>query len=201
MPVFNPEVRTIKAFKDLLIRDKGSKGDADGREKKQALKELAFIYFIAYYNSEFITSYSEEDRIPAIKRHLALAEDWQPDALVELAIITYKELISTPSSDSLVEARESLFSANKIIKILRKQLESLLQQLDSQLTGLTDEESEKMVSGLIEKTTKLYDKIMSIADKMPSTLDTINKLEERVKKEMEKEKTGRGKSQVNDFEM
>lgn len=201
IPVFNPEVKTIKSFRDIIVRDKGSKGDADGREKKQATKELAYVHFATYYNSEFLTSVSEDERPEKIRKHLDLPIDWKADALIEIACMTYKELVYTPSADSLVEARESLFSANKIIKILRKQLETLLQQLDSQLTGLDDEEAEEQISRLTDKTVKLYDKIMSIADKMPTTLDTINKLEERVKKEMQKEQTGRGKSEINEWEM
>lgn len=200
-PVFNPEVRLIKDFNALLTRDKGSKGDHDGRNKLMSTKELAFVHFISYPNSEFVTGYPEENRVNAIKKHLGLPESWKPDSLVELACITYKELIFTPSSDSLVEARESLFSANKLIKMMRKRLESKLQQLDAQLTGVSEEEAEKQIQEDLDRTIKDFEKIIDISKKMPDTLDTIHKLEERVKKEMQAEQKGRGALEVNEFEM
>lgn len=201
-PVFNPECRLIKEFNALIVRDKGSKGDMQARKKSMATKELAYVHFMTYHNSEFITSYSEEERPSRVKKHLSLPDDWKPDALVQLACITYKELTFTPSTDSLIETRESLFSANKLIKIMRNRLETRLQELDSQLTGLDDEEQEEVIQKKLDKTVKDYEKIMDIAKRMPETLDTIHKLEERVKKEMQSEQKGRGKnSDVNEFEL
>lgn len=190
-PVFNPECRLIREFNAIIVRDKGSKGDAQGRKKSMATKELAYVHFITYYNSEFVTSVSEEERVKAIKKHLDLPDDWKPDEIIELACMTYNELTSTPSMDALREARESLFSANRVIRLLRKRLETKLQELDSQMTGDSEEEMEKKMTELADKTVKDYEKIVSIADKMPNSLDTMNKLEERVKKEMEKESKGR----------
>lgn len=201
MPVFNPEVRTIKEFRDLLARDKSSKGDSQGKLKLIATKELAYVHFISHPNSEFVTSYSESERPAKIKKHLALPEEWKCDALVELAILTYKELIGTPSTNFLVEARESLFSAETIVKILRRRLESRLQELNSQITGVDEEETEKLIERLIDKTTKDYDQIIKMAEKMPTTLDTVLKLEQRIKKEMEVEQKGRKQETLNDFEL
>lgn len=201
LPVFNPEARLVKDFNNIIVRDKGSKGDNDGRKKLIATKELAFIHFITYPNSEFVTSYPEDMRMPAIRKHLGLPDGWKPDALIDLGIMTYRELTFTPSSDSLVEARESLFSANKLIKMMRKRLESKLQELDSQLTGVTEEEAEKKMQNDLDRTVKDFEKIIDISKKMPETLDTIYKLEERVKKEMQAEQKGRNATAVNEFEL
>lgn len=197
LPVFNPEARTIKEFKDIIVRDKGNKGDADGRKKAFALKELAYVHFMTYYNSEFITSYPEDIRPEKVRQHLALPEDWKPDALIGLACMTYKELMVTPSMNSLIEAREALFGADKLLRIYRKKFEEVLQQMDSQITGLEDAEQEAMNDNLLAKSDKLYARIMDISKKMPDALETINKLEERVKKEMQAEQKGRGKTDVN----
>lgn len=201
LPVFNPEVRMIREFNDLLVRDKGSKGDADGRKKYIAIKELTYVHFMAYYNSEFIASYSEEERPKRIKESIGLPTDWKPDAKVELAVLKYKELNSTPTMDSLTETKESLFSANKIIKLLRRRLESKLQDLENVMQTSTDEDVEKTISKTLEDTMKMYDQIMKTAEKMPVTVETITKLEERIRKEMEKEKIGKKGIQISDWEV
>lgn len=187
----------IKEFRDIIVRDKGSKGDNDGREKRMATKELAYIHFITYHNSEFITSYSEDERPEQIRKHLALPDGWKADALIKLACITYKELTSTPSSNTLVEAREALFGADKLLKIYRKKFESVLQQMDAQISGVTEEEIEKEEGRLLSLSDSYYAKIMDISKKMPDVLDTIHKLEERVKREMLAESKGRGKGTIN----
>ena len=201
-PIFNPETRLIKDFNYLITRDKGSKGDNDGRKKKLATKELAFVHFMAYYNSEFLLSYEASERLPALKKHLDMPDGWKPDEAIERAVISYKELTYTPSMDSLVEVRESLFSANKIIKVLRRQLETVLGELDLDIGKLLSNDDEKKNYEIkLDKANSLYDRIIKIADKMPATLETINKLEERVKKEMQQTYKGKGKVEVNEFEI
>lgn len=187
----------IREFKVILERDKGSKGDASGRFKKLGTKELAYVHFMCYYNSEFVTSYSEDERQVRVIKHLDLPEGWKPDVQIELACITYKELISTPSMDALIEAREALFSADKILKIYRMRLQKQLEEMDMQVTGDSAEENEKKIQSRLDSVDKTYTRIMEISKKMPDAMDTINKLEERVKKEMESDMVGKGKKQIN----
>lgn len=187
----------IKEFKILIERDKGSKGDASGRFKKLSTKELAYVHFMSYYNSEFVTSYPEDERQKAVIKHLDLPDGWKPDVQIELACITYKELTSTPSMDALREAREALFSADKVIKIYRMRLQKQLQEMDMEMTGDNEEENEKKVASRLDSVDKTYSRIMDISKKMPDAMDTINKLEQRVQKEMESEMKGKGKRDVN----
>ncbi len=49
----SPEALELKAFKALVTRDKGSKGDADGRKKYRAKKEFAFIYHMVSADSPY----------------------------------------------------------------------------------------------------------------------------------------------------
>ena len=196
-PIFNPEVRMIKEFRTIIERDKGSKGDASGRYKKLATKELAYVHFMSYYNSEFITSYSEDEREAKVIKHLDLPEGWKADVQIEYACLTYKALTNTPSMDALREAREALFSADKILKIYRMRLQKQLQEMDMEVTGDDEDENEKKIQSKLDSVDKTYSRIMEISKKMPDAMDTINKLEERVKKEMEGEMKGRGNKNIN----
>lgn len=203
-PIFNPEARMIREFKVIIERDKGSKGDASGRFKKLSTKELAYVHFMTHYNSEFVTSYAESERPTRVIKHLDLPDGWKADATLEMAMITYKELITTPSMNSLIEAREALFSADKLLKIYRKKLEVLLQSMEKEATGAFDllpEDKAISENKVLEESDKIYAKIMDISKKMPDALDTIAKLEERVKKEMQLEGKGRKGQAVNDFEL
>lgn len=93
-PVFNPEVRMFVPFRKIIERDKGSKGDIDGRRKYNATKELAFIYWFADPRSNYKESYQNEtERVEKIKKLLNLSEDWQPDTLIKDAISFYLEEI------------------------------------------------------------------------------------------------------------
>lgn len=97
-PVFNPELRMIVPFKKIIERDRGRKsengvydrGDADGRKKSIATKELAFIYFFCDPRSSYVESYQDEDiREAKIKSILGLPDNWKRDSLLNEAIAFY----------------------------------------------------------------------------------------------------------------
>jgi hypothetical protein len=193
----------IKEFRAIIERDRGGviKGDSDGRRKKLATMELAYVHFITYYNSEFVTSYPEDEREYRIKKHLGLPDEWKPDAVVELACLTYRSLTNTPSMDALREAREALFSADKILAIFRKRLETFLQDMDMGVTGDDEAENEKKIQQRLDAVDKLYDKVIKTAKNMPEALDVVNKLEERVRKEMAAEVKGKKNMAINEHEL
>ena len=81
-------------FRKIIERDKGSKGDIDGRREYNATKELAFIYWFADPRSNYKESYQNEtERVEKIKKLLNLSEDWKPDTLIKDAISFYLEEI------------------------------------------------------------------------------------------------------------
>lgn len=91
-PVFNPEVRMFEPFRKIIERDKGSKGDADGRKKAIATKELAFIYWFADPRSTYNERYRDEkERYFKVKAIVGLPEDWEADDLIRNAIDFYLE--------------------------------------------------------------------------------------------------------------
>lgn len=93
-PIFNPEVRMFTPFRKIIERDKGSKGDADGRKKSTATKELAFIYWFADPRSNYKESYQDErERTEKIKKLLGLDDKWEIDSVIQEAVDFYTEEI------------------------------------------------------------------------------------------------------------
>lgn len=97
-PVFNPEVRMFAPFKKILERDKGKKsdraiyevGDADGRRKILATKELAFVYFYSDPRSPYVESYLDnKERETKVCKMLGMPEGWAIDAVVQDAVDFY----------------------------------------------------------------------------------------------------------------
>jgi hypothetical protein len=192
LPTFSPYAKTIEAFKILVTRDKGSKGDHDGRKKLQATKELAYVWFISHPKSEFVNNYPEEDRDPMIRKHLGL-NDWQADAHVQIAIDTFREITETQSSKLLQDTKDSLFSSQKIVNLIRKKMEAKLLQVENSEEAITS------LGEMIDGINNDFDRLLNISTKIPTLLSTIEKLEERVNKERASGK-GRGGKEVNKFQ-
>lgn len=97
-PVFNPEVRMFAPFRKIIERDRGKKsernlyevGDADGRRKILATKELAFIYFYSDPRSPYVESYLDnKEREAKVCKMLGMPEGWTIDSVVQEAVDFY----------------------------------------------------------------------------------------------------------------
>ena len=193
LPVFNPEARMIKEFLYLITRDKGSKGDADGRKKRLATKELAFVHFIGHHNSEFVLTFEENEREEKIKKFLDLPSDWKPDAAVKEAVGVYEEMMETPSVIALRETREALFSATKLTSMFRRRLENKVIILEQNIDTANE-------NGELDKALTDYNKIIEIAKNIPNQLAAIKTLEDSVLKETQLGKKGKANRVVNDWQ-
>lgn len=178
MPTYNPHLRQLEPFKSILARDKGTKGDSDGRKKLHATKELAYVYFMADYASP-IWNVEEDRRDIELRRLARLPEKWQPDELIEDAIAVYKKLQRTPTIRALEEMRESMHSTADVIAVLRKSL-----------NGIIDAEEAKPAE--LGLAVKLLTDINKLANDFPSLTKSLEEVELRVKREVET-KTGRKK--------
>lgn len=193
LPVFNPEARMIKEFLYLLTRDKGSKGDNDGRKKRLATKELAFVHFMGHHNSEFVLTVEESEREEKIRKFLDLPSDWKADKYVKEAIVVYQEMMETPSVVALQETREALFSATRLTSMYRRRLENKINILEEDINGANE-------NGELDKALADYNKIIEIANKIPLQLISIKALEESVLKETQLGKKGKANRIVNDWQ-
>lgn len=92
----SPEIRLIEPFKSIIIRDKGGKGDSQARNKYQAKKELAFIYWFGLLGSPDLLDYdiTKENELAkaedSIKKKVGLDEGWLPDKLVLEGVVEWK---------------------------------------------------------------------------------------------------------------
>lgn len=161
MPVFNPEVRTIKEFKRIIERDRGSKGDHDGRKKLTATKELAFVFFYCVYDSRF-DEWQGEEKIKRIKEHVDLPIKWKVDQDMKEAIEKYKFMMETPS----------LRLYKKMLDGVKK-IEDFIDEVD--LTETTKS------GGLVFSP----DKLNNMIQKIPDMLKSLKVADEMIKKEIE----------------
>ena len=188
MPTYNPHLRQLEPFRSILARDKGSKGDADGRKKLHATKELAYIYFLADYASP-IWNVEEDRRDVELRRLAQLPEKWKPDSLIDEAIDVYKKLQRTPTIRALEEMRESMHSTADVIAVLRKTLNDII-------GSKSDAETKSAELGVA---VKLLTDINKLANDFPSLTRSLEEVELKVKREVES-KTGRKKTAVGVLE-
>jgi len=181
-------ISTIKEFKKILTRDKGSKGDIDGRKKLQATREFTFIYHYCDYASKF-SNYSEDDKLKACQLNADLPDDFDytKDEDIVAAVKKYRDLQETPALKMLAEAREGLHSAHKVIRKIRYYLEEELANLDFSNIIEEDEEEGKNKKKKVDPVTKLtvsLQNLMKLTNEVAPALKTIKELEEEVKLEL-----------------
>lgn len=195
VPTFSPYAKTIEDFKILITRDRGGKipGDADGRKKFMATKELAYIYFMASSKSEFVNNFAESQRHDKITAKLNMPEGWKPDGYVQNAIETFREMTTTQTSKVLEEMKDSLFSSQSLITLVRKRMDSRLAQL------MLDETLIEQQPELLDKIHNDVNKLLDLSKKIPEMISVIEKLEEKVAKEKADGKGRKGK-EVSSFQ-
>ena len=171
----NPEVRALPEFRDLIARDRGSNGDSQGRKKLQACKELAWIYFMYDPLSPY-QALEEEERYPRVGSAVFDDKKYTPDKTVKKAAKRYQEMVTTLPVRLLQSAREGSYT---IIKYLKS-------------VDLTDEDEKGKPKH------KVNDVIRAL-ERMGEITDSLEKLEERVKKQRDKEVEVRGGYKINKY--
>lgn len=108
--VIEPELLTLKPFKQIWTRDKTV-------NKDKALAEIAFIYFMADPRSDYQYLVDDKERMEAIKEGEGLPPKWQPDRIVTEAMDFYMSF--KPISALLLE--DTRFMVDKYRKRLKAQ--------------------------------------------------------------------------------
>ena len=162
-----PEAYALAPFKVLISRDKT-------KNKTVGIKELAYIFYMVDYKSDFISIIDEEERNEQVKKFVELPKEWKPDKKVLEAIEFYKQRSTTTSLLLLEDARIGISTLSKYMR------------------GINFNEVE-----INEKTGEIRPKhdIKKFADtikQIPAIVEALNTLEESVKKEQQAEKGLRG---------
>ena len=92
-----PEALMIKEFKAVWNKYK---------DKNKAYEELAFIYWMGYYNSVYDVYTTEKEKVEAIKKDVISDNKWQPTEITKAAIDKFNELQRTFSMAFLEAAKE-----------------------------------------------------------------------------------------------
>ena len=171
----SPELKLIPEFRDLISSDKD-------REKREALKVFAYIYFMYDYRSPY-SKYSEEERSERLVRELGLGDKWKPSKTVIAACNKYTELLETPTIRTLRAIRDGLIASGNAIDMLTRNINN----------AVSDDEG-------VEDTVRLVTSLMGIADKLPKVVESMAALEDKIKKEQSSDTKLRGGGSKGMFE-
>lgn len=170
-----PEIAEIKEFRDLIARDRGSKGDSQGRSKQKATRELAYVFHMHSPESPYV-GWAPEVREEKVVQALFPPDwEWKKDALVEAAEKKFIELTETELVRMLRSAR---LAVNKITDYL---------------DGVTFvyEEGGPEPSDIGE--------VMKVFKDLKGVVDTLEDLQDRVAKQLGQGSRLKGGVKVNEF--
>lgn len=155
-------IHMVPEFKTILVKDKGSPGDADGRKKLMAKKKFFYIYLMEDYASIF-ENYEEYEKRSQAMSMLELTEK-DIDADVLAALDKYRELQA---------------NATKSLKLLRAVKKSIT-QLEKYYEEIDFSDTDKKGELVHNPNTFLQG-----LQRLPDVLEAMAKLEYLVKKELQ----------------
>ena len=106
----SPECAHVKEFEAVITRDKS-------KNKVNAVRELAFIYHLADYNSPYGQYIDNDVRMEAIAKDI-MPSGWKPDTIVMEAVDKYKELKQTLYTHLLISAEMGIHKLETYFEIV-----------------------------------------------------------------------------------
>lgn len=167
---FAPQALLLAPFKEIW--------DCDSSEDKEiALKELAYVYYMADDRSTFQYELDDELRSDDIQKFVSLEDNWIRGQYIIDAIEFYKEMSETTST--------------KLLRSTRTAVASVSTFLDTVDPNERDARTKKPIFSI--------SMIVSAIEKMPKLVKALNEIEEEVIKERHiKSQTGNRVVGVND---
>jgi hypothetical protein len=166
---FAPQALLLKPFKEIW--------DCYSKENKsEAVKELAYVYYMTDDRSDFQYMLDLDERSEAIVQMVMLPDGWIPPKYVDEAIVFYKIYSETTST--------------YLLRSTRGIVQKLAHFLDTVDPNERDK-SNKLVFSPAQ--------IVSAVEKMPKMIRALNEIEQEVIKEKDiKSQTGNRNAGVND---
>lgn len=197
--VFNKEyIRGLPEFKVLLEKHIPSKGDADGRKKFEHWKIFMYIKIVAdLFSYPNQGGYDDKSVHKAAIKESTLDENFKPNDEIQAAIVKYREIqlamlpVLNTISIILKACKFSETVCHKIIESMQAALDRYNKMLEEQeKLGQTANVADLtlLVDGLITK----LEQVNKLATNIPKTQDTLEKLDERLKKQSSGDTIGRG---------
>jgi len=185
------EVYLIEAFNVILRRDRGSKGDIDGRKKFVALRDFKVIYYMSSINSTpSRLGLSEKETIAFLKENIGLPDDFKIDKELKAAIDVANKIEETASSFLLVNSIKSLNVTSKVLGVISNKIQEKLSIIETN----DDDESIKQITNVIN----LSNEILKLTSNIPRTLEEIEKVQTKIFKEREDKLYARGGVEINE---
>lgn len=187
-------IRGISEYKTILVRDKGSDGDKDGRDKKRAWKEFFYIYIKASFFSHVNKGgYDDRSAHEFAVREAELESDFKPDIVIKAAIEKYKkiQLEAMPSLKAISTALKGLRIADTIAENLTDSMQQKLQANEDARLAPPIEGAEPVnlnIQAAAELATykllvEQLQEVQKISTKIPEQIELLELLYERLKKE------------------
>lgn len=185
------EAREFPAFKEIIIRDKGSEGDSQGRKKIQAFKELFYIYLV-YNPSSMFRELPDKARKLAAKNHVGLEDSWEEDEAIKNAIKEYiKALDYSSLYYSYVNANRSIYGVGEDLNFYNNRRNKIREDIVAAEKELSDiprdpefkeqrQIIEEEVDKLLFKLERAGESILNISNKLPKAFEEIKKLGEQL---------------------
>lgn len=171
-------IAMIPELANLLKRDKGSKGDVEGRKKLRARKEFIYIYMVCDFGSPL----REYDPIEKVTEALKYAELTLQDIDADIKVAVDKYL------SMQLKASRSLRTYNSMLK----GLDALDKHFEDVDFTRTDDDGRLLYSP---------DKYAASITRMNKVYDELDKFKKRVDKDLENDETGiRGQATLGDNE-
>jgi len=153
------EAYLLKPFKTLWDRDKT-------KDKETVLNEMAYIYYMEDFKSDFSDIVDEDTRAIEVKESIGLPKSWKEDRFVKEAREFYRK--RSEEITPLLLLRDAKIIIDKM-RIYFREVDFLA----------------------VDKTGKLkydIDKVARVVERSASILENLNKLEVMVKKETQAKK-------------
>lgn len=189
------EVRKTKEYQAILMRDRGSKGDHEGRKKSMATKELLYMYMTIHPASIFRDLSLKEREIKS-KTRCGLPDDWKPDKLLNLACKRFREDLDLSAlHHSYINASRGVYGVGEDLAFFnnrREQLRANIKYKTAQLDKETDEAQQGILHKEIERDTEMLlsigQKIIKMSNDLPIAFKTIEDLKKKLADESAKTK-------------
>lgn len=129
----------------------------------RAAEELAFVYYVADFNSPFNRhGYEEADAVREAKKKIGLPFSWKPSKAVYEAIDAYRSHQSNVSTDTILELLKTFRLHKSVIAKVRASLSAAIK-------------TEKLSKSEAAEITGLIGYILELAKEIPKTVRDLKK--------------------------
>lgn len=161
------DVMLYPSLHKVLMRDKD-------RFKKQAFRELAYIFFTKDPNAvPYKHGYNEDETHQYAIEHSKLESNWKPDDIVSAAQEEYAHINGSVIKDVIKESLIAFRNYSKVTKLIRKHIDKLLFNAE-EADDLSVDEINKLMSYTVQLL-EIGNTIPAVKDKLYASLKAVEK--------------------------